>query len=126
MSVHEGKESLRLCVRDTGVGIPEEEIGRLGKQLGVDAREVMRLLCLDTRLNISPAYLRPGFAFGGSCLPKELRALLYLAKQADVELPMLANVLSSNKVHIEHALAHPRSRPRPPRRTPARYHRHRR
>jgi GDP-mannose 6-dehydrogenase len=80
------------------------EIGRLGKQLGVDSREVMRLLCQDTRLNISPAYLRPGFAFGGSCLPKDLKALLYLAKDGDVELPMLQAILPSNREHIERAV----------------------
>ena len=79
------------------------EIGRIGKPLGVDAREVMRLLCQDTRLNISPAYLRPGFAFGGSCLPKDLKALLYLAKESDVDLPMLQGVLPSNREHIERA-----------------------
>jgi GDP-mannose 6-dehydrogenase len=80
------------------------EIGRLGKQLGVDAREVMRLLCQDTRLNISPAYLRPGFAFGGSCLPKDLKALLYLAKEGDVELPMLQGIMPSNQEHIDRAV----------------------
>ena len=79
------------------------EVGRLGKNLGVDSREVMRLLCEDTRLNISPAYLRPGFAFGGSCLPKDLKALLYLAKEGDVDLPMLQGVLPSNREHIERA-----------------------
>src|SRR5262245_15909511 len=79
------------------------EVARIGKPLGVDAREVMRLLCQDTRLNISPAYLRPGFAFGGSCLPKDLKALLYLAKEGDVELPMLQGVLPSNREHIERA-----------------------
>lgn len=79
------------------------EIGRLGKALGVDSREVMRLLCEDTRLNISPAYLRPGFAFGGSCLPKDLKAMLYLAKETDVELPMLQGVLPSNREHIDRA-----------------------
>lgn len=79
------------------------EIGRLGRQLGMDSRAIMKLLCLDTQLNISPAYLRPGFAFGGSCLPKDLRALLYLAKSTDVELPMLQGVLPSNALHIEHA-----------------------
>ena len=79
------------------------EVGRLGKNLGVDSREVMRLLCQDTRLNISPAYLRPGFAFGGSCLPKDLKALLYLAKEGDVDLPMLQGVLPSNREHIERA-----------------------
>jgi GDP-mannose 6-dehydrogenase len=80
------------------------EVGRLGKPLNVDAREVMRLLCEDTRLNISPAYLRPGFAFGGSCLPKDLKALLYLAKECDVELPVLAGILPSNREHIERAV----------------------
>src|SRR4030095_1507645 len=79
------------------------EIGRTGKPLGVDAREVMRLLCQDTRLNISPAYLRPGFAFGGSCLPKDLKALLYLAKGSHVELPMRQGILPSNREHIERA-----------------------
>ena len=79
------------------------EVARIGKPLGVDAREVMRLLCQDTRLNISPAYLRPGFAFGGSCLPKDLKALLYLAKESDVQLPMLQSVLPSNREHIERA-----------------------
>lgn len=80
------------------------EIGRLSQALGVDPHEVMRLLCLDRQLNISPAYLRPGFAFGGSCLPKDLKALLYAAKSNDVELPMLAHVLPSNAAHIEHAI----------------------
>lgn len=80
------------------------EIGRISQAVDVDPHEVMRLLCMDRRLNISSAYLRPGFAFGGSCLPKDLKALLYLAKSADVELPMLANVLPSNAVHIQHAI----------------------
>lgn len=80
------------------------EIGRISQSMGVDPHEVMRLLCLDRQLNISPAYLRPGFAFGGSCLPKDLKALLYAAKIRDVELPMLASVLPSNGAHIEHAI----------------------
>ena len=79
------------------------EIGRLGQAVGVDPRVVMNLLCMDRQLNISPAYLRPGFAFGGSCLPKDLRALLHVAKTRDVELPMLQGVLPSNAVHIDHA-----------------------
>lgn len=79
------------------------EIGRLGQTLGMDPRTVMELLCADTQLNISPAYLRPGFAFGGSCLPKDLRALLYLAKSHDVDLPMLQGVLPSNVRHIDNA-----------------------
>ncbi|MDZ7803475.1 nucleotide sugar dehydrogenase [Thiohalophilus sp.] len=80
------------------------EIGRLGQSLGVDSREVMRLVTQDRQLNISPAYLRPGFAFGGSCLPKDLRALLYIAKEQDMEVPMLAGVIPSNQQQIDHAL----------------------
>ena len=80
------------------------EIGRVCQAADVDPHEVMKLLCMDRQLNISPAYLRPGFAFGGSCLPKDLKALLYLAKSDDVELPMLANVMPSNTAHIEHAI----------------------
>lgn len=80
------------------------EIGRISQALGVDPHEVMRLVCMDRQLNISPAYLKPGFAFGGSCLPKDLKALLYAAKTRDIELPMLANVLPSNAAHIEHAI----------------------
>jgi GDP-mannose 6-dehydrogenase len=80
------------------------EVGRVAQSVGVDSREVMNLVCRDTRLNISTAYLRPGFAFGGSCLPKDLRALTYVAKQKDVTLPMLGNVLGSNRAHIDHAL----------------------
>jgi GDP-mannose 6-dehydrogenase len=81
------------------------EVGRLCQAAGIDPHEVMKLLCMDRHLNISPTYLRPGFAFGGSCLPKDLKALLYLAKSNDVELPMLANVMTSNRVHIDHAIA---------------------
>jgi GDP-mannose 6-dehydrogenase len=80
------------------------EIGRAARSVGVDAREVMELVCRDTRLNISPAYLRPGFAFGGSCLPKDLRALNYLAKSHDLTLPMLGAVLGSNRAHVDHAV----------------------
>ena len=80
------------------------EIGRVSQTLGVDSREVMRLVTQDRQLNISPAYLRPGFAFGGSCLPKDLRALLYIAKEQDAEVPMLAGVIPSNQQQIDHAL----------------------
>jgi GDP-mannose 6-dehydrogenase len=80
------------------------EIGRVAQSAGVDAREVMDFVCRDKRLNISPAYLKPGFAFGGSCLPKDLRALNYLAKVHDLTLPMLGSVLGSNRAHIDHAL----------------------
>lgn len=81
------------------------ETGRLCEALGVDPFQVMDLMCKDRQLNISPAYLKPGFAFGGSCLPKDLRATMYLAKSRDVELPMHASVLASNRIHIEHAIA---------------------
>jgi len=80
------------------------ETARLCEALGVDAFEVMDLVCQDTQLNISKAYLKPGFAFGGSCLPKDLRATTYLAKQRDVELPMLAGILASNQAHLARAL----------------------
>jgi GDP-mannose 6-dehydrogenase len=81
------------------------ETARLCEALGVDPFQVMDLVCKDRQLNISPAYLKPGFAFGGSCLPKDLRATMYLAKRHDVELPMHGGVLSSNRVHIDHAIA---------------------
>jgi GDP-mannose 6-dehydrogenase len=81
------------------------ETARLCDALGVDAFEVMDLVCQDTQLNISRAYLRPGYAFGGSCLPKDLRATTYLAKIHDVELPMHAGILTSNREHIELAIA---------------------
>ena len=81
------------------------ESARLCEALGVDPFEVMDLVCKDTQLNISSAYLKPGFAFGGSCLPKDLRATAYLAKMRDVELPMLGGILQSNRAHIDHAIA---------------------
>jgi GDP-mannose 6-dehydrogenase len=81
------------------------ETARLCEALGVDAFEVMDLVCKDRQLNISPAYLRPGFAFGGSCLPKDLRATLYMSKTRDVELPVHANIMQSNRAHIDHAIA---------------------
>jgi GDP-mannose 6-dehydrogenase len=80
------------------------EIGRLAQSVNVDGRAVMDLVCKDTRLNISPAYLKPGFAFGGSCLPKDLRALTYVGKLNDVTTPMLGNVMGSNRAHIDHAI----------------------
>ena len=80
------------------------EIGALSEKLGVDGQEVMRTFCRDTRLNISPAYLRPGFAFGGSCLPKDLRALVYRANRMDVNLPLLSSALPSNEAHLERAI----------------------
>lgn len=79
------------------------ETARLCAALGVDPFEVMDLVCQDTQLNISKAYLRPGFAFGGSCLPKDLRATQYLAKTRDVEVPMLSAILASNQNHLDAA-----------------------
>jgi GDP-mannose 6-dehydrogenase len=79
------------------------EVGRLCEAVGCDPLEVMSLFCLDTQLNVSPAYLKPGFAFGGSCLPKDLRGILHMAKMHDTELPMLGSLLPSNRIHIQHA-----------------------
>jgi GDP-mannose 6-dehydrogenase len=76
------------------------EIGALCQRTGVDALEVMGTLCRDTKLNVSPAYLKPGFAFGGSCLPKDLRALTYRAARMDVRVPLLEAALESNEQHL--------------------------
>ena len=80
------------------------ETARLCDALGVDPFEVMDLMCQDTQLNISRAYLKPGFAFGGSCLPKDLRATTYLAKVHDVDLPVMSAILKSNEEHLAVAL----------------------
>lgn len=80
------------------------EIGALSDKLGVDGREVMRTFCQDRRLNISPAYLKPGFAFGGSCLPKDLRALVYRANRMDLDLPLLASAIPSNQAQLQRAI----------------------
>lgn len=80
------------------------EVGRISQSLGVDSHEVMRLVCEDRHLNISPAYMKPGFAFGGSCLPKDVKALLSVAKSNDVEVPMLGGIMASNQIHIDHAI----------------------
>src|SRR5215475_5426326 len=80
------------------------ELSRLLRLLGVDAREVMSLFCEDQVLNISPAYLRPGFAFGGSCLPKDLRSLMHLARVNGADLPLLAGALATNELVISEAV----------------------
>jgi GDP-mannose 6-dehydrogenase len=77
------------------------ELARLLRVLHVDARTVMDLFCEDTILNLSPRYLRPGFAFGGSCLPKDLRSLLYLARKHDLDLPLLIGTLASNASAVD-------------------------
>jgi GDP-mannose 6-dehydrogenase len=79
------------------------EIGRVCKQSGVDGQQVMKVFAQDRQLNISDRYLRPGFAFGGSCLPKDMRALLYLSRHADLRLPVIEAVLPSNKLQIQAA-----------------------
>jgi GDP-mannose 6-dehydrogenase len=79
------------------------EIGTICKALKLDSHGVMGIFCRDTKLNISPAYLRPGFAFGGSCLPKDVRALVYKGRQLDLELPILSAVLPSNELQITRA-----------------------
>ncbi|MFD9944470.1 nucleotide sugar dehydrogenase [Nonomuraea sp. NPDC059023] len=80
------------------------EIGAVSQALGIDSHRVMDIFLADTKLNVSPAYLRPGFAFGGSCLPKDLRGLVYAARRADVSVPLLSHVLPANEAHLRRAL----------------------
>jgi GDP-mannose 6-dehydrogenase len=80
------------------------EVGRLGKELKIDAQMVMALLCEDTKLNLSPYYLRPGNPFGGSCLPKDVRALAHFGRQRGLQLPLMENLLPSNERHLQSLL----------------------
>src|SRR5581483_3374965 len=76
------------------------EIGSACREFGIDSHQVMEIFCSDTKLNISTAYLRPGFAFGGSCLPKDLRSFTHATGRADLRLPLIESILPSNETHL--------------------------
>ncbi len=80
------------------------EIDSICLRQGIDSTQMMEIFCRDTKLNVSPRYLRPGFAFGGSCLPKDLRALVHHARHLDVDTPVLGAILRSNRDHVSRAL----------------------
>jgi GDP-mannose 6-dehydrogenase len=81
------------------------EVGRICKREGIDSHKVMELFCLDTKLNLSPYYLKPGFAYGGSCLPKDVRAIIYRGRELHLNLPVLDAITRSNDLHIQAAVS---------------------